>query len=160
MNKMTNRRILLFMVVCCAILLGGQTCPENRHPQNTHLRECINWCNGVDGCVACSTLSDCGAYYTDMNSFGGIWYACRARDSWFGDKSEDHRRDCIEYCEDNSDRCDFCSTLSDCGPNYRDMGDSFSGTGRNWHACEDNTLNSLSGQIERGTISLPSHTEI
>ena len=138
-----------------------QLTPAVAQPQQQNFRSCQIWCTGTGGCVACSSYAGCSANYTSINTFrnGNVWFACRARNSRNGRRSEDNRRRCLSYCASNSRRCDMCSTLSSCGPNYRRMA-SFGGRGTNWYACEDDQLNTTgSGPRQRtirtGTVSIP-----
>jgi hypothetical protein len=151
------------------LLMGILFSPERANAvQDLALIDCEQWCVGTSNCVACSTISDCGSYYTDINTFrrgsGWDWHACRARASNYGRRSEEKRRECIQYCQENWQYCDMCSTYSNCGQDYTTLR-SFTGTGRNWYACQSDRMNttrppkSLENidfeKIYNGTVSIP-----
>ena len=108
-----------------------------------NLVSCLESCRDTSNCVACSTLSDCGPGYADLNSFndhdGKTWYSCRARGGRFGRNSEEYRHNCIAYCEATRN-CSVCSTYRDCGSDYSAVAHFTGGNGRNWHACESDTV--------------------
>jgi hypothetical protein len=151
------------------LLIGILFWPERANAeQDLALRDCASWCVETSNCVACSTLSGCGSYYTDINTFrrgsGKVWYACRARNSKNGRRSEGERRECIQYCRENWEYCDMCSTYKNCGQDY-DRLKSFTGKGRNWFACQNDRVNdsrhpkSIDNpdlyRIFHGTVSMP-----
>ena len=156
--------IFISKIVLPLSLIFGSVGAVIAQPQDENLRDCVGWCNLVGGCVACSTLNDCGAGYdktgqTFNQSGAKPWHACKARNhKRFGRRSEGKRSACMNYCSNNYLRCDMCSTYKNCGPNYSRMS-SYTGKGRDWFACEDNTLNrfdnAMQENIPHGTISSP-----
>ncbi len=163
MFKMTARTGF-FLTLIASLVLFGDTCPRDTGgSQEDGLVECIAWCDGVSNCVACSATSGCGPNYKNAGPGQYGWHPCRKENDMGGRASESNRRECMRYCEENSERCDICSTLSNCGPNFYNMEDFKAVWARNWHACEDTRLNDTDTEyslatIERGTVSIPSHT--
>lgn len=102
--------------------------------------ECQTWCrSNPTRCAMCSTLSGCGPNYTSLREFNepGIasnWYACRPRHSERGEGSELNREECERWCAANPP-CVRCDTMRYCGTGFRNMESFDDHSGRNWHAC-------------------------
>ncbi|MEW6417708.1 MAG: hypothetical protein AB1480_06260 [Nitrospirota bacterium] len=106
------------------------------HSESNRL-ECEAWCRENPGCVKCSTIYGCGKDYRHLKSWAGQgnnWHACARREPSSRDEASDkHFRECKEWCDSNPD-CVHCTTLKGCGPDMKTL-KSWTGWGRNWHAC-------------------------
>ena len=99
-----------------------------------HQRDCEAWCRSHTDCIKCSQNVGCGVGFEKLESwtgYGNNWYACghTARQ----EAGDQHKADCEAWCQANSG-CAMCSTLSGCGQGYTAL-KSWTGYGRNWHAC-------------------------
>ncbi len=114
------------------IILAGRW----RDASRRHQQACEAWCREHPECGHCSTLRNCGRNYSRLRSWTGYgqhWHACRLRGTRRQESDRNHRL-CEQWCNAHKPECRKCSTIRTCGPSHRRMR-SWTGVGRNWHAC-------------------------
>ncbi|MCP3891845.1 MAG: hypothetical protein GY702_23710 [Desulfobulbaceae bacterium] len=103
---------------------------------SSNKENCQMFCNDDRGCEKCSKMPGCGPGYSPMATFKNFhrdfWYACKQNS--YGRHSERNKSACLEWCEENN-QCKKCSENIGCGANFKKIM-SFTGTGKNWHACK------------------------
>jgi len=141
-------RKLIITTISCWVLftfVGADSVWAGRWLDNTNRwwELCNDWCDAREECSHCSTRRHCDGYdvLQSWTGYGNDTHACGreeepdlmgARDA----ASLDNREACERWCDANED-CDKCSTLRHCGPGFRRLGRSWTGYGKNWHACEE-----------------------
>ena len=136
------------MTLLLAVFVTGLFAVDSAHAGSwkrasaRNKRNCLKWCGEHSPpCEFCSTTRHCGIGYKKMkiwDGYGRNWSACE--DTRYSKASAAHKAACNEYCDDvkkhTSKECK-CDTKRFCGVGWKQVA-SWTGYGRNWHACEKN----------------------
>ena len=104
------------------------------------LAKCSQWCKShKPECVGCKPEKNCGGIKYDTlkrftNEYKESWYACtkkKTRD----EATLSNKQHCVDWCNSHKPKCVKCDTKRHCGFGFQNM-KSWSGYGKNWHACK------------------------
>ncbi len=123
---------------------------SRRQASDRKMQECKEWCDANPACVKCLYLGPCQPGFRRLRTWrgrGSNIVACERR-QYRDPASNRNREECEAWCRANKPECRKCSTLRNCGASLTNLR-SWTGPGRNWHACRKKGTRREEGQRNR-----------